>query len=140
MIQAPEPQPKRRFETDNGYKLGGAMAWVVIGMFAGVFAALIAFGLAIASNELTQMFDRALDLCASRTFFDDLLDAFHSVAVMLAVGILLFMARKSVVRRTTPRYEEFAEDVGNWFSFGAIFAYAICGAPLVALAIFNNNC
>ena len=116
------------------------MVWVVVGIFAGLLAAFVAFGLALAINELSHLIDESIGGCETRSWFVDLWNGFACIAILIAVGILLVLSRKSVVRRVEPRYGEFAADVGSWFSFGSVLTYVVCGVPLVGLAIFNMPC
>jgi hypothetical protein len=140
VIKVPEVRRKRRFKTESGYKLRGAMVWVVLGIIAGAAAALIAFGLTLAANELSHQLDMVFGSCADRTVFDDVSDGLTGCAIFAAIAILLFLSRKSIARKTTAKYAEFSNDIGGWFSFGAMMTYAVCGLPLAAVAVFGNSC
>ena len=141
MIKTPQAARKRRFKTESGYKLRGAMVWVAIGLFAGIAAALAAMGMAIGLGELVLAY---LGLshagCPHLLLPNVIVLVMQSAGMFIAVGILLFMARKGVAANREPRFGEFSKDVANWFCFGSMLAYAVCAVPLLLAAFATLSC
>lgn len=117
------------------------MVWVLVGVFAGIVAALAMFGFALATNAATRAYYELLyDGCTSSRVAIEIVDAIRNIAAFIAAGILLFFSRKGVERSRAQRYGEFAKDVGSWYSFGSMLAYCVSAVPLALLALFNSGC
>jgi hypothetical protein len=141
MIRTPEARRRVIPKTKDGYKLRGAMIWVVAGVVSGIVAANIAMGLAIATSYLTRaLIDGVAGVCPGHSTWVYLVDALGDTVLFAAVGALLFMLRKGVAALVRRNYGEFATDVGDWFAFGSLLAYVVSGVPLLLVSIFAVGC
>jgi hypothetical protein len=141
VIRTPGVKRKVYFKTESGYKLRGAMVWVVVGIVVGILAAALASGLAFLWNNFSQILANTTNIdCIETPTWLKPIHAFESLALFAAFAIGLFMLRKGVAALTRSRYEEFADDVANWFALGSMLAYFVCGVPLILIAIFVDAC
>jgi len=141
MIKTPEV--KRRFvpKTQQGVKLRGAMIWVVLGLLAGVVAAVVTFAVTLLIAEgIGGLIDHVHKVCPSPPWWIRVIVALVALEFFALTAKGLWMLRGPIAQYVKPRYGEFAGDVADWFRLGAIFAFVIAGIPLFLLLVLGMSC